>query len=97
MYVHLFYTLHRMIVKFYAFFHEYFSDTVRKKLISYVEPFNITDKKVVDSLSMTLDYSGKYLDDYGFPNDCKLTTTSLPLSISTTLSHHYPLISLQTF
>ena len=66
MYVHLFYTLHRMIVKFYAFFHEYFSDTVRKKLISCVEPFNITDKKVVDSLSMTLDYSGNTSVTMGF-------------------------------
>ena len=52
---------------------------------SCIKPFNITDKKVVDSLSVTLDYSGKYLGDYEFPSDCKLATISLPI-INITLS-----------
>jgi hypothetical protein len=74
------------LLKFNEFIQEYFSETVRDNLTSCVEPFDLTNKTVVDSLSMAFDYSGKYLGDYGFPSDCKLTATSLPVLNTTTLS-----------
>ena len=73
------------LLKFYGFVQEYFSETVRNNFASCAELFNLTDKSTVDSLSLAFDYSGKYLGDYGFPSDCKLTATSLPISNTTTL------------